>query len=463
MTNPKLISSFRLSSLLRLQKDPKLALQLFQNPNPNTSQTPPVKPFRYSHLNYDLIITKLGRAKMFDEMRQILHQLKQDTRISPEEIIFCNVIGFYGRARLCEHALLVFDEMPSFRVQRTVKSFNSLLSAILKCRRFDKMREVFARMEEDGSADSCSYNILIHGCVVNGKLKEAWSVFGAMLRRGLKADEVTFGTLIYGLCLELRLKQASKLKDDMVRVYKVRPNENVYASLIKGYCDVGELSLAFRLKEEMVRNEMEVDTAVYSTFISALFKAGRKADAFGVLEEMRENGCKMNIVTYNAMINGFCNERDFEAAFKVLDEIGENGCKADVISYNVILGGLCKEGKLSEANDLLEDMPRRGCAPDVVSYRILFDGLCDGMQFKAAASILDEMIFKGHVPRTASVHKFINGLCQVGDMECLWTVLSTLTRGNVIDYETWRMIVSTVCKENELSNASELNKILIIP
>ncbi|KAJ0102253.1 hypothetical protein Patl1_04874 [Pistacia atlantica] len=364
MTNPKLISSFRLSSLLRLQKDPTPALQLFQNPNPNTNQTPPVKPFRYSHLNYDLIITKLGRAKMFDEMRQILHQLKQDTRISPEEIIFCNVIGFYGRARLCEHALLVFDEMPSFRVQRTVKSFNSLLNAILKCRRFDKMREVFARMEEDGSADSCSYNILIHGCLVNGKWKEAWSVFGAMLRRGLKADEVTFGTLIYALCLELRLKQASKLKDDMVRVYEVRPNENVYASLIKGYCDVGELSLAFRLKEEMVRNEMEVDTAVYSTFISALFKAGRKADAFG---------------------------------------------------------------------------------------------------FKAAASILDEMIFKGHVPRSASVHKFINGLCQVGDMECLWTVLSTLTRGNVIDYETWRMIVSTVCKENELSNASELNKILIIP
>ncbi|KAJ0044821.1 hypothetical protein Pint_04767 [Pistacia integerrima] len=269
MTNPKLISSFRLSSLLRLQKDPKLALQLFQNPNPDTSQTPPVKPFRYSHLNYDLIITKLGRAKMFDEMRQILHQLKQDTRISPEEIIFCNVISFYGRARLCEHALLVFDEMPSFRVQRTVKSFNSLLSAILKCRRFDKMREVFARMEEDGSADSCSYNILIHGCVVNGKLKEAWSVFGAMLRRGLKADEVTFGTLIYGLCLELRLKEASKLKDDMVRVYK----------------------------------------------------EGKLSEANDLLEDMPRRGCAPDVVSYRILFDGLCDGMQFKAAASILDEM----------------------------------------------------------------------------------------------------------------------------------------------
>lgn len=400
---------------------------------------------------------------MFDEMRQILHQLKHDTRITAEEIIFCNVIGFYGRARLCEQALQVFDEMPNFRVQRTVRSFNSLLSAMLKCGRLDKMREIFARVEEDGSADSCSYNVLIHGCVVSGKLKEAWSVFGAMLRRGLKADEVTFGTLIYGLCLELRLKEASKLKEDTVRVYKVRPNGSIYASLIKGYCVVGELSLAFRLKREMVKNEMEVDAAVYSTLISALFKAGRKADAIGVFEEMKGNGCKINTVAYNAMINGFCREKDFEAVFEVLNEMGKSGCKADVVSYNVILGELCKQGKWSAANDLLEDMPRRGCAPDVVSYRIIFDGLCDGLQFKAAASILDEMVFKGHAPRSASIHKFINGLCPAGDEECLWTILNTLTRGNIIDSETWNLIVSTVCKEDELSNALELFEILMMP
>ncbi|KAK9204200.1 hypothetical protein WN943_014458 [Citrus x changshan-huyou] len=139
-----------LASLLRLQKDPKLALQLFKNPNPNPNDTeaPPLKPYRYNLLHCDLTITKLGRAKMFDEMQQIFHQLKHDTRVIPEEIIFCNVISFYGRARLLEHALQVFDEMSSFNVQRTVKSLNTLLNAMLTCGKLDRMKELFQIMEK---------------------------------------------------------------------------------------------------------------------------------------------------------------------------------------------------------------------------------------------------------------------------------------------------------------------------
>ncbi|KAL6175336.1 hypothetical protein ACLB2K_051977 [Fragaria x ananassa] len=100
----KSISPFRLSSLLRNQKDPALALQLFQNPNPD-SNAQPQKPFRYSLISYDIIISKLGRAKMFDQMEQILGQMKQETHLSPPEIIFCNVMSYYGRARLPDRAL----------------------------------------------------------------------------------------------------------------------------------------------------------------------------------------------------------------------------------------------------------------------------------------------------------------------------------------------------------------------
>ena len=85
---------------------------------------------------------------MFDEMQKIFHQLKHDTRVIPEEIIFCNVISFYGRARLLEHALHVFDEMSSFNVQRTIKSFNTLLNAMLMCGKLDRMKDLFQIIEK---------------------------------------------------------------------------------------------------------------------------------------------------------------------------------------------------------------------------------------------------------------------------------------------------------------------------
>ncbi|VVA21441.1 PREDICTED: pentatricopeptide repeat-containing [Prunus dulcis] len=461
MNASKSLSPFRLSSLLRRQKDPILALQLFQNPN-SDSTPQPKKSSRYSLLSYDLIITKLGRAKMFDQMDQILHQLKQETRFAPPEIIFCNVISFYGRAHLPDRALQIFDEIPTFRCHRTVKSLNSLLNALLRCGEFEKMWKFFVGIEKYATPDACTYNILMKACCSNEYLDDAWKVLDEMSRKGIPPNSVTMASLIYCLCSNLKLKEAFTLKEDMARVYGVPPTIFVYTSLMKGLCKIGEMSLAFRLKEEMIMRKIKPDAAVYSTLISGLFKLGRKGEVFGLLEEMSEYGCKLNTVTYNAMINGFCKEKDFEAAYKVLDEMVEKGCEPDVISYNVILGGLCQEGKWSEANDLFEDLPRRGCTPDVVSYRIMFTGLCDCRQFREAALILDELIFKGYAPHRLSAHKLVEGLCREGDMELLRTVLTSLGNGNVLHVDTWAMVISIVYKKEKLSNVSELVDTLLV-
>ncbi|MBA0816631.1 hypothetical protein Gohar_001272 [Gossypium harknessii] len=414
MKIPKPISPFRLSSLLRTQKDPTLAFNLFKNPIPDLRPT--AKPFRYSLLSYDLIITKLGRVKMFQEMEQVLHQLKSDTRIIPEEIIFCNVIKFYGRAKLHDRALQVFDEMPQYRCPRTVKAVNSLLHALLTSEKFDDMKQVFLGMEKYARPD---------------------------------AYQVTFGTLINALCVELKIKEAFKLKNDMVKIHKVSPNTRLYEGMITGLCSIGELTWAFRLKDEMITNNMKPNSAIYNTLISGLFNVGRQDEACRVFEEMELNGIKPDTTTYNVMINEFCKVKDIGSAYRVLKEMPDKGCKPNIISYNMLIGMLCKDGKWSEANDLFEDIPGQGCKPDVVSYRMLFDGLCGGSQLKKAAFILDEMVFKGYEPHSASIHKFVSGLCQVENMKLLFRVLESLAKRNAIDEGTWLMVVSRVFQEDD--------------
>ena len=85
------------------------------------------------------------------------------------------------------------------------------------------------------------------------------------------------------------------------------------------------------------------------------------------------------------------------------------------------------------------------------------------MQFEDAALILDEMIFKGFVPRCERIHKFVDGLCQLGNAKLFWTALNMLVKANVIDVDILRMVISKVCKEEELSNAFELVETLIVP
>ncbi|XAR68264.1 hypothetical protein NMG60_11003337 [Bertholletia excelsa] len=460
MAKPREVSPFRLASLLRLQKDPNLALKLFRNPNP--SSRPDSKPFKYSLRCYDLIITKLGRAKMFDEMEQIVEQLKNETRFGPKEVILCNIISFYGRARLPDRALCTFEQIPSFRCQRTMKSFNSLINAMLSCRDFEKMSEIYSGVHQYGDPDVCTYNISINACCLCNDLDSAWKLFDEMRMNNIQPNYVTFGTLISLFSANSMVDEALWLKEEMRTTFRVKPNAFVYASLIKGLCKVNKPSLAFVLKGEMLKLKIELDAPVYSALISALFKAARKEDVIDILEEMRENGCKPDAVTYNTIIHGFCQDNDFNAALSVLSEMEKKGCKPDVISYNVIIGALCREGKLREANELFEDMPRRKCSPDVVTYRMLFTGFCDGMQSEEAAFILDEMVFKGYAPQAGSIIKFVDKLCKSGNLRLLWTVINSLAKGNLIDVGTWRMLVPTVCKDTKLLNVSEHVETLIM-
>ncbi|KAK6270154.1 hypothetical protein POUND7_007259 [Theobroma cacao] len=327
MKTPKSISPFRLSSLLRSEKDPTLAFNLFKNPNPDPK--PAGKPFRYSPLSYDLIITKLGRARMFDEMEQVLHQHKNDTRLVPQEIIFCNAMKFYGRACLHERALQLFEEMPAYRCQRTVKSVNSLLNALLLSEKFDEMKQVFFGMEKYARPDACTYNILIRACCLSGCLDDASNLFDEMQRKGVKPNVVTFGTLIRGLCMEMKVNEAFKLKADMVRLHGLCPNPCTYSMMIKGLCRIGELSLAIRLKEEMFK------------------------EAAFILDEMIFKGYVPHCASIHKFVSGLCQKADKKLLLMVLNSLAK-GNAIDQDTWLMVISKVYQEDKLSISSDILD-------------------------------------------------------------------------------------------------------------
>ncbi|KAJ0964873.1 hypothetical protein J5N97_026011 [Dioscorea zingiberensis] len=438
-------SPFRLLSLLRLEKDPNLAFHLFQNPNP--SSTSNRRPFRYSARAYDLIICKLGRARMFPEMESILEQMQHETRFIPREPLFCAIISFYGRARMPAAAVRAYDRIPSFRCTRTCRSFNSLLHALLSCHEFTSVRELRRALgsnELGVTPDACTYNILLRACT---SLDDARVLFDEMREKGIWPTAATFGTLISAMCADLKLDSAFNLKDEMIKSYGIKPNVYIYTSLIKALCKNEQLELALKLKNEILLDgELSLDSAIYSTIIRALFRVARKGEVVGILEEMRANSIKPDTVTYNAMIAGFCEEREFDAAFEVLNEMVKHGCKADVVSYNTIIAGFCKENRWREACDLFEDMPRRECRPDVITYRTLFDGMCESGEFQEAKAILDEMMFKGYVPGVASVRRLVEGLGCGGGAKSLGVALCGLAKQNAVELDVWEMRRPEFCR-----------------
>lgn len=105
---------------------------------------------------------------------------------------------------LPSRAIQTFLSIPSFRCTPTLRSFNSLLNALLTCRRFQTITHFASRLSEFGPPNPCTYNILIRSCFLQGRTDRALQLFDEMRRTNVRPDKVTFGTLIHGLCKDSR-------------------------------------------------------------------------------------------------------------------------------------------------------------------------------------------------------------------------------------------------------------------
>ncbi|CAN6444639.1 unnamed protein product [Victoria cruziana] len=441
-TGGKTLNPYSLSLLIRQQKDPVVALKLFENPNPHDSK----RRFRRSYLSYDLIVERLGRARMFPEMERVISMMRSEwPRFVPKEPLFCNVIRFYGRSRLPEPAVSTFDSIPSFGCKRTVRSVNSLLNALFNCREFEKIRDLQNNLDSLCIPDACTYNILIKASCFNDLIGKARDLLSEMIERRVRPNGVTFGTLISYFCKGSDLDAAFRLKEEMWKIHHLEPTLVVYTSLIKGLCTVNNLPAAFKVKEEMEARGITSDAAVYATLMTGIFRYGRREEVDAVMKEMKANGCEANTVFYNSMINGFCKNGEFDAAFAAFDEMVSKKLKPDVFTFNTLIGALCDAGRVENAMDVFEDMPRWECLPDVVTYRTVFDGLCDAGALEDAAFLLDEMLFKGFIPLGLNLKKFIDSICRTCNLKLLESILTSVSKSPAADLAMWEVAIQRVC------------------
>ncbi|GJN39962.1 hypothetical protein PR202_gb29119 [Eleusine coracana subsp. coracana] len=143
-------------------------------------------------------------VSFFREMRRC--------RISPNVYTANMVVRAHCDLGRIADAAQMLDEMPDWGVRRTVASFNTLIAAY--CRDMSGMQPAL-------------------------RLKEK------IEQLGLAPNEVTYNTIMHGLCKEGRMWQANRLVNEM-RVNKVVPNRVTYNMLINGYVRLGDNESAFK-------------------------------------------------------------------------------------------------------------------------------------------------------------------------------------------------------------------------
>ncbi|KAG7947142.1 hypothetical protein I3843_14G079200 [Carya illinoinensis] len=289
---PPRFTAEELCNVITFQRDPKVCLELY---NWASQQ----RRFRHDVCTYHITIKKLGAAKMYQEMDDVVNQVLALPCVG-SEALYNTIIYFFTEARKLTRAVNIFNHMRNGRnldCRPSIRTYNLLFAAFLSRGNnsyinhmyMETIRCLFRQMVNDGiEPDIFSMNSMIKGYVLSLHVNDALRIFHQMgpVYKCLP-NSFSYDYLIHGLCIQGRTNNAKQLCDEM-KGKGFLPSNKSYNSLVNALALGGEVDEAVRYLWEMSERQRSVDFITYRTVLDEICRRGRVREAMRLLKEFQE-------------------------------------------------------------------------------------------------------------------------------------------------------------------------------
>ena len=274
------------------------------------------------------------------EARRLLNEMREQGP-APDARSYHEVIAALSRAhewRLAEYTFAEMKrELPNCSPSAYV--YTSLISAYGKGGQWDKARNAFEALVEEGTAlDTGVYNALLSAAVSAAQYREAAVVFDSMPTQGILRNVTTYNAVMTSLGRQRRLQDMESMRRDM-RKSDIKPNETTFSVLITAYGNSGECERAYQLLKEACGTPWLYKSAViFNSALGACIKSGNSDLAERVLCSMRVEEVVPTLVTYNILLMGASAERKWEQVADTFKELLSVGLVPDAITLDCLCG-----------------------------------------------------------------------------------------------------------------------------
>ncbi|KAL6990865.1 hypothetical protein U1Q18_008988 [Sarracenia purpurea var. burkii] len=303
---------------------------------------------------YESTIRRLASAKRFRWIEEILEDQKKYSDISKEGFAV-RLISLYGKSGMFEQASKVFDEMPDYKCDRTVKSFNALLGACVSSKNFDKVDGYFRELPGKLAVkpDVVSYNTVVKAFCKMGLLDSAVSTVDEMEKNGLEPDLITFNTLLDAFYGNGRWVEGENIWARMENKDLV-PDIRSYNAKLVGLISEKKMSEAVDLVGELSSKGLKPDVFSYNALIKGNCKDGNLEEVKRWYKELSKSDYAPDRATFGTLLPFVCENGDFDWAFELCKDIFDKRCLVDGAVLQLVVDGLAKESKIEEAKKLVQ-------------------------------------------------------------------------------------------------------------
>ncbi|KFK29960.1 hypothetical protein AALP_AA7G199900 [Arabis alpina] len=300
-----------LADAITLEEDPLVCFHLFNW----ASQQPR---FKHENCSYHIAIRKLGAAKMYKEMDDIVNQVLSVRHIGNENL-YNSIIFYFTKAGKLIRAVNIFRHMTTSKnleCRPTIRTYHILFKALL-------------------SRGNNSYTSHMY-------METIRSLFRQMVDNGIEPDVFALNCMVKGFVLSLHVNDALRIFHQMSVVYNCKPNSFTYDYLIHGLCAQGRTINARELLDEMKGKGFVPNAKSYNSLVNALALSGEIDDAVKCLWEMIENGRLVDFITHKTLVDESCRSGKYDEATRLLEMLREKKI-VDRDSYDKLVNVLHKD------------------------------------------------------------------------------------------------------------------------
>lgn len=378
---------------------PSLAIKFFRWARQSAKQ---------SAYSWNLMIDLLGKNEEFDQMWNGIRTMRQEKILSLPT--FVSVFGSYCSAGRFKDAMMSFEVLDRYEVEKDIVAVNSLLSAICtEENRTIKAWEFFEKNEEKIPLDGDSFAILLEGWEKEGNVEKAGVTFGEMVKRvGWDPQNVS----AYDAFL---------------------------ITLVRG----GQSEEAVEVLIEMKKNGCLPGLKFLSNALDSLIKQNDANHATLLWDIVVETGLVPNLIMYNAII-GLLSENDkIEDSIRLLDAMVFHGAFPNSLTYNLIFSCLIKNGKVKEASQFFREMVKNECPPTPSNCAAAITMLFDGYDPETAIDIWNFMVENHIKPLDASANALLVGLCNLDRLTEVRSFADYILDGQIRIFESTMKILKS--------------------
>lgn len=301
-------------------------------------------------VSYNVLITAYAWNGLHNESLDLFHKL-QFTRFDRKQFPFATLLSLAANNLNLKMGKQIHSQaIVTMAVLETLVG-NSLVDMYAKCNRFEEAKLIFESLSHKSTVP---WTAMISAYIQKGEFEEGLTLFKAMCRGNVIADQATF------------------------------------ASILRASSGLASLSLGKQLHSFLVRSGFMSNIFSGSALLDTYAKCGSIRDAIRIFQEMPE----INIVSYNAMISAYAQNGYGEATLRLFDEMVQLGFQPDSVSFLGILSACSHCGLVEEGLYYFNSMSRiYKLDPKREHYASMVDVLSRSGRFVEAEELIHQMPF----------------------------------------------------------------------